>query len=67
MQDWFGTNGVAGITEIVEEALDNMYEKELIDTRADLVAILHSLKDDRPDIVHKYMKYLKVEENSNED
>ena len=63
-EDWFGTSGVAGIEQIVEEALDNMYEQELINTKADMVDILHSLKEDRPDIVHKYMKYLKVQDEN---
>ncbi len=63
MQDWFGSQGVAGISEIVENALDGMAQQELETTKKDLVSILKSIKDERPDIVLKYMKYMKEEIN----
>ncbi len=67
MQDWFGSQGVAGISEIVENALENIAQKELEETREDIISILHSLKDDRPDIVLKYMKYLEIKKVEDED
>lgn len=63
MQDWFGSQGVAGISEIIEDSLKVINDQELERTREDIVSILESIKDDRPDIVHKYMKYLTIETN----
>ena len=70
MQDWFGTIGSNGITEIVSEDMSNVYatenielKDELKDMKLDMIEVLLAIKEDRPDLVHKFMKYLKVEES----
>jgi len=59
MEDWFGTQGVGGIVDIVSSELDKMDKAHVERVENDIKAILSLIKDDRPDIVLKYMRYLK--------
>lgn len=59
MEDWFGTQGVNGIVDIVSSELDKMDKSHVKRVEDDIKDILNLLKDDRPDIVLKYMRYLK--------
>lgn len=53
---------IRGMTEIVERELDNLVKTELDDTKKDMVTILNAIKDERPDIYLKHIKYIKEDE-----
>jgi len=59
MEDWFGTQGINGIVDIVSSELDKMDKSHIARLETDIKEILNLIKDDRPDVVLKYMRYLK--------
>jgi len=64
MEDWFGSQGINGMVDVVSSELDKLDKSHIKKLEEDIVDILNSIKDDRPDIVLKYVNYLNKEEES---
>jgi len=65
MEDWFGSQGVNGIVDIVSSELDKLDKSHILQLENDIHEILNLIKEDRPDVVLKYMKYMKEETDEN--